>query len=121
LIAGHKGQLHEVVLNLVQNAIDAMDGVSGAPRILRLSTEHHDREVAIAVEDSGPGIDPQEMFRIFDSFFTTKSDGMGLGLAISRMIVEHHFGQIQVSSNPGRGAKFRITLPLMHDASLNAG
>jgi signal transduction histidine kinase len=89
LIAGHRGQLYEVLLNLVQNAIDAMDTVAVGSRILRLKTEQNDSEnIAITVEDSGPGIDPEEIAKIFDVYFTTKAGGIGLGLAISRMIIK---------------------------------
>jgi signal transduction histidine kinase len=112
LINGHKGQLREVVLNLVQNAMDAMDTVAVGPRTLRLKTEQDGSErIAITIEDSGPGIDPEKMAKIFDAYFTTKANGAGLGLAICRMIIDHHEGQISVSSNPGRGTQFRILLP----------
>ena len=113
-VAGNKGQLHQVVLNLVQNAIDAMTTVEDGHRLLRLRTEYNARPatVTLTIEDSGPGIDPQMTDHIFDAFVTTKANGMGIGLAISRMIIEHHAGEIRVSSNPGLGAKFRVTLPV---------
>ena len=112
LINGHKGQLREVVLNLVQNAMDAMDTVAVGPRTLRLKTAQDGSEgIAITIEDSGPGIDPEKMAKIFDAYFTTKANGAGLGLAICRMIIDRHEGQISVSSNPDRGTQFRILLP----------
>jgi signal transduction histidine kinase len=112
LIDGHKGQLREVVLNLVQNAIDAMDTVQVGPRTLRLKTEQDGSErIAITIEDSGSGIDPEKIAKIFDAYFTTKASGTGLGLAICRMIIDRHGGQISVLSNPGRGTQFRILLP----------
>lgn len=111
-VSGHKGQLLEVVLNLLRNAIDAMKTVTERSRLLRIRTERHGRDaIVLSVEDSGPGIDPKKTDAIFDAFVTTKSKGMGLGLAISRMIVEHHGGRISVSSGPGKGARFQIVLP----------
>jgi len=109
---GHKGQLREVVLNLVQNAIDAIDSVPVGPRTLRLKTEQDGSEkIAVTIEDSGPGIDPEKMANLFRAYFTTKASGTGLGLAICRMIIDRHGGQISVSSNPGRGTQFRVLLP----------
>jgi signal transduction histidine kinase len=112
LVMGHRGQLQEVFINLVNNAIEAMDGIQDDRRILRLSAEHHgDRAIVVAVEDSGPGIDPKQTERIFDAFFTTKPQGMGLGLAICRMIVERHDGQLTASPADPRGSVFRVVLP----------
>ena len=94
---GHKGQLQEVFVNLIQNAIEAMDAIKD-DRILRVRTEHDgDNTIIASVEDSGPGIDPSRLGNIFDAFVTTKSHGMGLGLAICRMIVERHKGRLVVS------------------------
>ncbi len=112
-ILGHKGQLQEVVFNLVHNAIDAMKGGSIAGRELRVRTERRDRNtIGISVQDSGHGIEPTQMDRIFDPFVTTKKDGMGMGLAICRMIVERHGGKLSASSDAGTGARFDITLPV---------
>jgi signal transduction histidine kinase len=112
LVMGHRGQLQEVFINLVNNAIEAMDGIQDDRRILRLSAEHHgDRAIVVAVEDSGTGIDPKQTERIFDAFFTTKPQGMGLGLAICRMIVERHEGQLTASPADPRGSVFRVVLP----------
>jgi C4-dicarboxylate-specific signal transduction histidine kinase len=111
LVAGHAGQLQEVVVNLVRNAIESMDGI-GDGRRLKLRTDRHDRNtVALEVEDSGPGIDPEKLDSIFDAFVTTKAQGMGLGLAICRMIIERHQGQLSALAARPRGAVFRITLP----------
>jgi signal transduction histidine kinase len=109
---GHKGQLQEVVFNLVQNAIDALKTVPPARRHLRVKTEKQGREVVISVEDSGPGIAPEQLDRIFDAFFTTKKNGTGLGLAICRMIIERHEGQLSAFSQADRGARFEIRLPV---------
>ncbi|MFG3593793.1 MASE4 domain-containing protein [Bradyrhizobium sp. RDI18] len=110
-VLGHKGQLQEVVANLIHNAVDAMAS-EVAPRELIVRTEREaNNRVAIAVEDTGPGISPQNTETIFDAFVTTKPTGMGLGLAISKMIVERHEGALSVSSAIPHGAVFRVTLP----------
>jgi signal transduction histidine kinase len=110
-IMGHSGQLQQVIVNLIQNAIDAMDSVD-SDRILQVSTERNSGDaISITVEDNGPGIDPKKTDDLFDAFFTTKPHGMGLGLAICRMIVEHHDGELSVSSADPHGAIFRIKLP----------
>jgi signal transduction histidine kinase len=111
LVLGHKGQLQEVVTNLIHNAVEAMDSVVG-PRALIVRTEREaDNKIAIAVEDRGPGLNPQDAESIFDAFVTTKPNGMGLGLAISKMIVERHGGKLSVSCAIPHGAIFRVTLP----------
>jgi len=111
-VMGHKGQLQEVMINLLQNAIEAMDAIKGVRRTLQLRTKHHgDGEIVVEVSDSGPGIDPAELNRIFDAFVTTKLHGMGLGLAICRMIVERHGGRLSASSDGKNGALFQFVLP----------
>jgi signal transduction histidine kinase len=112
LVMGHRGQLQEVFINLVRNAIEAMDTVRDDSRLLHVRAEHHDNgTIIISVEDSGPGIDPRQLDKIFDAFVTTKPHGMGLGLAICRMIVERHEGQlVALPANP-RGSVFRVVLP----------
>jgi len=113
-IIGHRGQLQEVMVNLVQNAIDAMDLVDEDHRVLRVKTEYSGNgAIIVEVEDTGPGIDSKKANKIFDAFFTTKPHGMGLGLAICRMIVERHGGHLVVSSAKPHGAVFRIMLPQM--------
>ena len=112
LVMGHAGQLQEVIVNLVHNAIDAMDVVKDDRRVLQVRTEHHGGDaINVAVEDSGSGIDPKKLDSIFDAFVTTKPQGMGLGLALCRMIVERHDGQLSVSPAHPRGSVFRIVLP----------
>jgi len=101
------------MLNLIRNAIDAMDAVTDRARVLRVRTERADREaILVSVEDSGPGIDPQKVHSIFDAFVTTKAQGMGLGLAICRMIIARHEGQLSVSADNQSGALFQFTLPI---------
>ncbi len=116
-IVGHRGQLQEVIANLVRNAIEAMYGDNDSNRMLQVSTQRHaEDKIMIAVEDSGPGIDPKRRTNIFDAFVTSKSQGMGLGLAISRMIVQRHSGQLSAAPAHPRGSIFRVILPLeRHD------
>jgi C4-dicarboxylate-specific signal transduction histidine kinase len=112
-IKGDKNQLQEVLLNLIQNSIDAMRTITSRTRAIRFRTELQGTEtVVISVEDSGPGIGSEKMTSIFDAFVTTKTSGMGLGLAISQMIIERHSGQIVVVPNANGGAHFRIMLPV---------
>ena len=112
LVESHRRQLEEVIFNLVHNAIEAMDATADHDRVLRVRTElkGHDA-ITVAVRDSGPGIDPKRIDSIFGAFFTTKSHGMGLGLAICRMIIEHHGGQLSASSDGKNGSLFQFVLP----------
>jgi signal transduction histidine kinase len=90
-----------------------MDSITDRARVLRVRTERHGREaIVVSVEDSGPGIDPEKSDSIFDAFVTTKPQGMGLGLAICRMIISRHEGQLSVSADNKSGALFRFTLPI---------
>jgi signal transduction histidine kinase len=112
VVIGHRGQLQEVFINLIHNAIEAMDTVKRDDRLLRVKSEPlDDALIAVAIEDNGPGIDPAHMRNIFDPFVTTKTGGMGLGLAICRMIVERHGGELSVSPAQPRGSVFRVVLP----------
>src|SRR5271155_3710189 len=105
-------QLRQVIANLVTNAIEAMDAVDDRARSLRLKSAVSDPEgILITVEDSGPGIDPENLDRIFHPFFTTKSQGMGMGLSICRSIVEAHHGRLSARSIADRGSVFQIALP----------
>jgi signal transduction histidine kinase len=115
-IMGHKGQLQEVILNLVQNSIDAMRTMTANPRMLHVRTEPRGRDaIVISVEDTGPGIEKKTLNSLFDAFVTTKTKGMGLGLAISQAIVERHNGKITAMSGVDGGARFEITLPIEAD------
>ncbi len=105
-------QLQQVVLNLVTNAIEAMTGTPSASRSLNISSKlGQSDQVMIAVEDSGPGIDAKDLDHIFDAFFTTKSQGMGMGLSICRSIVEAHGGRLWASARRPHGSIFYLTLP----------
>jgi signal transduction histidine kinase len=111
-ILADRVQLQQVFLNLIMNAIEAMSSVADRARILRLRSEIHEpQHVLLSVEDSGSGIDPKDANRIFDAFFTTKTRGMGMGLAICRSIVEAHGGRLWTARADPYGSIFRIELP----------
>jgi two-component system sensor kinase FixL len=110
LVRGDRVQLQQVLLNLVLNGMEAM-GPSGESRRIVIRTQLADGAVRIAVQDQGPGIPVDQLSRIFETFYTTKSNGMGMGLPISRSIVEAHGGRIWAENNPDRGATFAFTLP----------
>jgi two-component system sensor kinase FixL len=112
LILGDRIQLQQVILNLIINAIEAMSGVAGGPRELLIGSGKHDSHgVVVRVRDSGPGLDPKSRDHLFTAFYTTKPHGMGMGLAISRSIIEAHGGRLGATANEGRGATFEFTLP----------
>jgi signal transduction histidine kinase len=112
LVGGHRRQLEEVIFNLVHNAIEAMDATTDRDRVLQVRTELNGHDaITVEVRDSGPGIDPQRLDSIFGAFVTTKAHGMGLGLAICRMIIEHHGGQLTASSDGRNGSVFQLVLP----------
>lgn len=105
-------QLQQVVRNLIVNALEAMDGVTDRTRVLTIkSTVQKSKNIVIAVEDSGNGIQPENLRRIFDSFFTTKPQGMGIGLAICRSIIDSHGGSLSVFQGRPHGTIFQIILP----------
>jgi signal transduction histidine kinase len=105
-------QIQQVVLNLVVNAIEAMSGSTADYRLLQIFVSaDDDRAVLITVKDTGAGIDANDLDKIFDSFFTTKPNGMGLGLSICRSIVETHGGRLWATANIPHGAIFNIWLP----------
>ena len=111
-VLGDRVQLQQVLLNLMMNGIEAMAAVTNWPRMLLIRSQVHDsHSVLVAVQDSGVGLNPQDMDRLFSTFFTTKSGGMGMGLAISRSIIEAHGGRLWAAANPGPGATFHFTLP----------
>lgn len=111
-VFGDRVQLQQVVLNLTMNGIEAMSAVVDRPKVLTISSERvEEGDVLVAVKDTGPGIDPATADRIFDSFFTTKPNGMGMGLSICRSIVEAHGGRFWASPNRPHGAIFQFTLP----------
>jgi PAS domain S-box-containing protein len=112
-IFGDRVQLQQVIINLVMNGIEAMASVTERPRELCIRSRPHDAdEILVAVQDCGVGIDPEQMDRIFNPFFTTKRDGMGMGLSICRSIIEAHGGELWVLPNERSGATFQFTVPM---------
>jgi signal transduction histidine kinase len=104
-------QLQQVVLNLVLNGLEAMSTVADRPRELAIETKREDAEhVRVAVRDVGVGLDPESIHRLFDAFYTTKRGGMGMGLSISRSIIENHGGRLWAVPNEGPGATFLFTV-----------
>jgi PAS domain S-box-containing protein len=117
-IMGDRVQLQQVILNLIRNGIEAMSALTLRPRVLRVSTQTDEHgTVIIAVTDTGTGLDPAKVDCIYDPFFTTKPEGMGMGLSICRSIVEAHGGRLWASPNLPYGSVFRFTLPVMVDRS----
>ena len=112
VIQGNRGQLREVILNLLQNSIEAM-ATSTRHRLISIVTVRPDSDpISISLQDTGPGIDPSKLASIFDAFVSTKAKGTGLGLAICKMIIEQHGGKLSAASDTHYGgARFDITLP----------
>ena len=110
-VKGSPVQLQQVILNLVVNAVDAMRTVQ--PRVLTVRSRHHDGTIEVSVADTGTGIAPADRERVFQSLFTTKANGMGMGLAICRSIVEAHGGRLWAAPGSERGSVFRFELPAM--------
>jgi PAS domain S-box-containing protein len=117
-VTGDRIQLQQVLLNLVINATDAMRSVNDRSRVLEIRAEERDGAVRIRVQDSGPGLTEASVRRIFTPFFSTKPEGMGVGLSISRSIVEAHGGRLELAANTSNGATFELELPVALDESL---
>jgi signal transduction histidine kinase len=110
--AGDRVQLQQVILNLLRNASDAMSGVNDRPRQLLVRTEREDGgRVRLSVRDTGVGVDHQNMHKLFDDFYTTKNASMGMGLSVSRSIIDRHHGRLWVEPNDGPGATFAFSIP----------
>jgi signal transduction histidine kinase len=111
-IRGDRIQLQQVVLNLIMNAVEAMSEVSKESRDLLISSREDTSDgVLVAVQDSGPGLNPENLEDLFDPFYTTKPSGMGMGLSICRSIVEVHGGRLWAAANMPKGASFHFSLP----------
>jgi signal transduction histidine kinase len=112
ILTGDRIQLQQVILNLLRNASEAMDDVHERPRLLLIKTEREDRDrVRLSVRDAGIGLVPQSRDALFDAFYTTKSGGMGIGLFVSRSIVESHQGRLWAEPNDGPGTTFSFSIP----------
>ena len=117
-VFGDRVQLQQVLLNLITNAVDAMSSITDRARVLLIRSERRDpASVAIAVRDSGVGLDPQKMENLFDAFYTTKPEGIGMGLSICRTIISSHGGHLSGANNAGQGATFEFTLPAHGETS----
>jgi signal transduction histidine kinase len=116
-IHGDRVQLQQVLLNLILNAVEAMGSVEAASRELLVSTGQDHTNVLVAVRDSGPGIEATHLERVFETFYTTKSGGTGMGLSICRSIIEAHGGRLWAEANEPRGAVFQFTLPATQEHS----
>jgi signal transduction histidine kinase len=122
VVTGDRVQLQQVILNLLKNASDAMSAVNDRPRQLQIRTERgKDDQVRLTVQDAGVGLDPQAMDRLFQAFYTTKNDGMGIGLSVSRSIIERHHGRLWAEPNDGPGATFSFSIPPRQGGASDAG
>jgi PAS domain S-box-containing protein len=111
-VTGDRVQLQQVILNLLLNAADAMHDIDDRPRLLVIRTEHDtDNHIRLSVQDTGVGFEPQAVTKLFDAFYTTKSAGMGIGLSVSRSIIESHRGRLWAAPNDGPGATFSFSIP----------
>jgi C4-dicarboxylate-specific signal transduction histidine kinase len=111
-VSGDRIQLQQVVINLIMNSLQAMSGHKGIARELHVRIHRQEDHAVVEVQDSGPGIDPHHLALLFDAFFTTKENGMGIGLSICRSIIELHGGCIRAVSQPNQGATFSFILPI---------
>jgi signal transduction histidine kinase len=122
VVKGDRVQLQQVVLNLLRNASDAISAVNDRPRHMVITTEREEGDrVRLTVQDAGVGLDPQAMDRLFEAFYTTKNDGMGMGLSISRSIIERHHGRLWAAPNDGPGATFSFSIPCAPASVTGAG
>ena len=122
VVKGDRVQLQQVALNLLRNASDAMSAVNDRPRHMVITTEREEGDrVRLTVQDAGVGLDPQAMDRLFEAFYTTKNDGMGMGLSISRSIIERHHGRLWAAPNDGPGATFSFSIPCAPASVTGAG
>jgi signal transduction histidine kinase len=121
-VTGDRVQLQQVILNLLRNASDAMVEVDDRPRQLLIRTEREEGDrVRVTVRDAGVGIDPQSVAKLFEHFYTTKSGGMGIGLSLSRTIIERHRGRLWAEANDGPGATFSFSIPSARETETDAG
>jgi PAS domain S-box-containing protein len=119
-VTGDRVQLQQVILNLVRNASDAMSTVDDRPRQLLIKTEPEGDQVRLSVQDAGVGFDPQAIKNLFEAFYTTKNDGMGIGLSVSRSIIESHHGRLWATPNDGPGVTFSFSIPGVVEGPVNS-
>ena len=119
-VTGDRVQLQQVILNLLLNAMDAMSGVEERPKELVIKTERDKGGVRLTMQDSGMGFKPQDVDKLFGAFYTTKRSGMGIGLSVSRSIIESHHGRLWAAPNDGPGATFAFSLPRAPEAVVAA-
>ena len=110
-VQGDRVQLQQVLVNLIMNALDAIVASSGGPREILIRSIKEEESVVVSVEDAGTGLDLEQIERIFEPFFTSKSQGIGMGLTVSRSIVQAHGGTLSASGRAPHGARFSFTLP----------
>jgi C4-dicarboxylate-specific signal transduction histidine kinase len=121
-VRGDRVQLQQVILNLLRNALEAMIAVDDRPRQLVIKTEMHEQDqVCLSVQDAGAGFDDRDVEKLFDAFFTTKNDGMGIGLSVSRSIIESHHGRLWAAANDGPGATFSFSIPRSSEDAITLG
>jgi signal transduction histidine kinase len=119
-VVGDRVQLQQVILNLLLNASDAMTGIDDRPRQLMISTARDDGDhVRVIVKDAGVGFNPESANKLFEPFYTTKCGGMGIGLSVSRSIIERHNGRIWAARNYGPGSTFSFSIPALQSACLS--
>jgi C4-dicarboxylate-specific signal transduction histidine kinase len=119
-VIGDRVQLQQVILNLLRNASDAMAGIDDRPRDLLIRTlREEDKGVRLCVQDSGVGVGPQDLQKLFEAFYTTKNGGMGIGLSVSRSIIERHHGRLWAETNEGPGATFSFSIPCVFEGVAN--
>jgi PAS domain S-box-containing protein len=120
-VSGDRVQLQQVILNLLLNASEAMTGVADRPRLIVIRTERDENDrVRLSVQDSGLGLEPESAHKLFEAFYTTKSGGMGIGLSVSRSIIESHQGRLWAEPNDGPGATFSFSIPRIPDGVADA-
>jgi signal transduction histidine kinase len=118
LIQGDRVQLQQVILNLIINAVEAMSGAGGGSRELLISTAIAEPDgVLVMVRDSGPGLAPASLERLFEAFYTTKPGGLGMGLSVCRSIIEAHSGRLWATANVPQGAVLQFTVPAHPDSA----
>jgi len=120
-VTGDRVQLQQVILNLLLNATEAMSSVNDRPRQLVIRTERDEGDrVRLTVQDAGVGLDPQGADKLFEAFYSTKSSGMGIGLSVSRSIIESHHGYLWAAPNDGPGATFSFSIPRKAEGAMGA-